>query len=107
MKKIWIGLLMLVVLSPLGLVLPEYFKTGAAWGEWSGNQIQEFVGYIPRGLAKLAGLCNAPMPGYVFKGWEEKGLLQQSFAYIFSGFIGLSLVVLIVIIIGKFLAKKE
>ena len=46
------------------------------------------------------------MPDYAFKGWEEKGLPHLSFAYIMSAIIGIGIIVLIVMVIGKFLAKK-
>ncbi len=34
--KFLIGIAVLIVLSPLGLILPEHFKAGSAWGEWGG-----------------------------------------------------------------------
>ena len=32
--KLWIFIAVLVILTPIGLVLPAYFKSGPAWGEW-------------------------------------------------------------------------
>ena len=87
--KLWIGIGVLIILSPLGLLLPEYFKAGPAWGEWGGN-----------------GVWNALIPDYAFKGWEEKGLGHLSFAYIMSAAIGVLIVALLALIIGKILAKK-
>ena len=104
--KLWIGLAMLIVLSPIGLILPEHFKAGSAWGEWGADEIQKLVGYIPQGLEKLASLWNAPIPDYAFKGWEEKGLPHLSFAYIISAIVGIGITILMVIGIGKLLAKK-
>ena len=104
--KLWIGLAMLIVLSPIGLILPEHFKAGSAWGEWGADEIQKLVGYIPQGLEKLASLWNAPIPDYAFKGWEEKGLPRLSFAYIISAIVGIGITILMVIGIGKLLAKK-
>ncbi len=72
--KLWLGLVILIALSPLGLFLTEHFKAGAAWGEWGIDEIQKLVGYIPQGLAKLSNIWSAPFPDYAFKGWEEKGL---------------------------------
>jgi hypothetical protein len=105
--KLWIWLGGLILLSPLGLILPEHFKAGSAWGEWGAEEMQKLVGYVPQGLEKLSSLWSAPMPDYAFKGWEEKGLPQLSFAYIMSAIVGIGIVVLAVIIIGKLLAKKE
>ena len=105
--KLWIGMAILIVLSPLGLILPERFKAGSAWGEWGAEEMQKLVGYIPQGLEKLSSLWNAPIPDYAFKGWEEKGLPQLSFAYIISAVVGIAITVFAVLGIGKILAKKE
>ena len=105
--KFWIGLVLLIALSPLGLLLPERFKAGAAWGEWGIDEIKELVGYIPSGLEKLSSLWSAPIPDYAFKGWEEKGLGSLSVAYIASAVIGILVTVAAVLLIGKLLSKKE
>jgi len=105
--KFWIGLGVLVVLSPLGLLLPAHFKAGSAWGEWGADEMQKLVGYVPKGLEKLSSLWNAPMPDYAFKGWEEKPVATLSFAYIFAAMIGVLICVSVVLILGKFLSKKE
>lgn len=104
--KLWLGISILIVLSPLGLLLPEHFKAGAAWGEWGALQVQKFVGYIPAGLGRLASLWSAPIPDYAFKGWEEKGLGALSLAYMASAIVGILLVVLIVLLLGRFLTRK-
>ncbi len=106
-NKLWIGLGILVILSPLGLLLPEHFKAGSAWGEWGADEMQKLVGYIPKGLEKLSSLWNAPMPDYAFKGWEEKGLSQLSFAYIISAIVGIGLIIIVVMLVGRLLVKKE
>jgi len=105
--KFWIGLVLLIALSPLGLLLPERFKAGAAWGEWGIDEIKELVGYIPSGLEKFSRLWSAPIPDYAFKGWEEKGLGSLSVAYIASAVIGILVTVAAVLLIGKLLSKKE
>jgi hypothetical protein len=104
--KFWIGIVVLILLSPLGLILPEHFKAGSAWGEWGADEIQKLVGYVPKGLEKLAGLWNAPMPDYAFKGWEEKGLSYLSFVYIVSAVLGIVIIVAAMYLIGKLLASK-
>jgi len=105
--KFWIGIGVLIVLSPLGLIIPDHFKAGAAWGEWGADEMQKLVGYIPKGLEKLSELWKAPMPDYAFKGWEEKGLSHLGFAYICSAIIGILIIVLVVLLIGKLLTRKE
>jgi len=89
-KKLWIGLIVLAVLTPLGLILPDYFKAGGAWGE-----------------KKILSLWNAPMPDYSFKGWHDKGLMHSSFSYIFSAILGIVLIAGIVYMLGKFWAKNN
>jgi cobalt/nickel transport protein len=105
--KFWIGLGVLIVLSPLGLILPEHFKAGAAWGEWGAEEIKNLVGYIPQGLEKLSHLWNAPIPDYAFKGWEEKSLTHLSVGYILSAIIGIAITILVIFLIGKILVKRR
>jgi cobalt/nickel transport protein len=104
--KLWIGLGVLIVLSPLGLLIPAHFKAGAAWGEWGINEIKKLVGYVPQRLEKLAPLWNAPLPDYAFKGWEGKGLSHLSLAYIISAVAGIAVTVSATLLIGKLLARK-
>jgi cobalt/nickel transport protein len=104
--KLWIGIVILIIISPLGLILPERFKAGSAWGEWGADEMLKLVGYIPLGLEKLASLWHAPLPDYAFKGWEQKGLPHLSFAYIISAIVGILITVLTILIIGKVLIKK-
>ncbi|MCX8011792.1 MAG: PDGLE domain-containing protein [Desulfobacterota bacterium] len=105
--KFWIALVVLVILSPVGLILPEYFKAGSAWGEWGVEEIEGLVGYIPSGLKKLAEIWNAPIPDYAFKGWEEKSLTHLSFAYIISAILGIVVVILLIFLLGKFFTKRN
>ena len=85
-SKLWIFIGVLIVLSPLGLLLPAHFKAGSAWG--------------------MGKLWSAPLPDYAFKGWENKPIADLSLAYIFSAIIGILICVCVVFILGKFLSKK-
>jgi len=87
--KLWLGIMILIILSPLGLWLPEHFKAGAAWGEWGASS-----------------LWSAPLPDYTFKGWEGKGLGHLSLAYCLSAGLGVVIVVLLIWFIAKMLIKK-
>ena len=104
--KCWIGLGVLALLSPLGLLLPEHFKAGSAWGEWGADEFQKIIGYVPQGLQKLGDLWKAPLPDYAFKGWEEKGLTHLSFAYIVSAVLGVVVVASLAWLLAKVLAKR-
>ena len=105
--KFWIGLVLLIILSPLGLIIPKHFKAGSAWGEWGTDEIQQLLGYLPKGLGKLSSFWKAPLPDYGFKSWEGKGGPYLSFAYIISALAGVGLVLLIAWLIGKTLVKKD
>jgi hypothetical protein len=105
--KLWIGLGILAVISPIGLYLPDKLKAGSAWGEWGADEMKGLIGYIPSGLEKLSSVWNAVMPDYAFKGWENLGLKHLSLAYIISAIIGIALCFGIAFIVGNFLAKKE
>lgn len=105
--KLWILVMLLAALSPMGLILPEHFKAGAAWGEWGSEEIQALVGYIPQGLARLASLWSAPIPDYAFKGWETKPLRDLSIAYIISAVSGIAITAGIIFVIGKAFSRKD
>lgn len=106
-KKFLIGIAILIALSPMGLILPDLFKAGSAWGEWGVDEIQQMTGYAPSGLSKLSNLWNAPMPDYAFKTSEEKGLAHLSFAYIFSAILGVIVIIILTTFAGKLLSRKE
>ncbi|MDD5729795.1 MAG: cobalamin biosynthesis protein [Candidatus Omnitrophica bacterium] len=101
--KLWLGLAVLVVLSPLGLLLPKYFKSGTAWGEWGNLEIQKLAGYIPKGFSRLSGLWKAPLPNYGVKGGNW---LHSSALYIACAAIGITIVALLAFLIGKILSRK-
>jgi cobalt/nickel transport protein len=106
-KRLWWGLILLVLLSPLGLILPEVLRSGPAWGEWSLEEIEKMIGFIPEGLKKWTGLWSAPLPDYNLGEWEKKGLFHSSLGYILSGFLGVGAVVALTLLLGKFLGKKD
>ncbi|MDD5116800.1 MAG: PDGLE domain-containing protein [Candidatus Omnitrophica bacterium] len=105
--RFWIFLALLALLSPLGLLLPGYFKAGSAWGEWGADEMNGLVGYLPGGLEKLSNVWSAPIPDYAFKGWEDKPLSSLSIAYIFSAVIGMLACVGIVLLLGRLLSKNK
>lgn len=74
-NKLWILVMVLAIISPLGIIIPRYFKSGPAWGE-----------------ARLSSLWNAPLQDY---GSGNAG-------YIFSAIIGIALIAGVMLIIGKF-----
>ena len=105
-KKLWIGLLVMALLTPLGIYLPERFKAGDAWGEWGTDRIQELLGYVPEGLRKLTEFWKAPVTDYNFGG-ENAAFGMQVISYIMSGIIGIAVAVLVIYLITKLLVKHE
>lgn len=107
MRKLWIGLAVLVLVSPLGLILPARFGAGSAWGEWSADELDKMVGYVPGGMDRVADLWHAPMPDYAFRGQESTPLHTLSFSYILSAVIGVVIVVALTLLLGRRLARRE
>ena len=105
--KLWIGILVLVVLSPLGLILPARFGAGSAWGEWSVEEIHHLTGYVPQGMRNIAYIWNAPLPDYSLRGQESAGTTALSASYILSAIIGIGLVAGLAYLIGRILAHRE
>jgi hypothetical protein len=105
--KLWIGIVILILLTPLGLFLPEHFKAGTAWGEWGADSIKELMGYIPRGFEKISSLWNAPLADYSVKGLENKGMEGASLAYILSAIVGIAVTVFLMFLIGKALTRTK
>ena len=65
-RKLWIGLGVLILLSPLGLIVPASIGAGTAWGEWSAGELQNGwiyaerdAGILERSLTRL----RRPRPG--------------------------------------------
>ena len=106
-RKLWIGLLILAVLSPLGLLLPAWLGAGSAWGEWSSEEIKGLVGYVPVQMERLGDLWHAPLPDYSAPGAKQAGLGMQSLWYIVSALVGLGLVVGLSWLAGRWLARNE
>ncbi len=105
--KMWIGVAVLALISPVGIILPERLKAGSAWGEWGNDEVEKMVGYVPQGMKRLAEIWQSPLPDYDLKGWDSMGLGMQSLGYIISALAGIVIVVAIVIFMGKIAAKDE
>ncbi len=101
-KRLWAGLIALALLSPLGILLPVWFGSHGAWGEWGTAELQGLVGYLPEGLKRSAGLWKAPIPGYTF----GSSAVVRIISYIASGLIGIVAIVIVVYVISKVIAKN-
>ncbi len=83
LRALWVGLIVLIFLTPLGLLAP-----GTAWGEWGTHQLSALgLGFVPEGLKKLEGLWGAPLAGY-----NLRALGNSSLGYVLSAAVGLVVV---------------
>ncbi len=105
-KQIWIGIGVLILLSPLGVILPALFKAEGAWGEWGLDEIQKQAGFIPEGMKRIAEIWKAPLPDYGLPGQGE-GLGSQSFGYVVTAIIGVTFVAGMMYLLTKLLVRKN
>ncbi len=103
-KKLWVGLFILALLTPLGVILPEEFRAGGAWGEWGPEELEKIIGHVPEGLKRLADLWKAPVPDYNFGG---ASMAVQVISYIVSAILGILAVSLVICVISKLIIRNE
>ncbi len=96
LRWLWVGLAVLIVASPLGLLAP-----GTAWGEWGTKQLRERgFGALPAGLDKLSGLWGAPLAGY-----NLRALGNASLGYLLSAVLGILVVAFVVWLFTRLLTS--
>ncbi len=105
-KKLWIGLAILAILSPIGLV-PDWLGLGekGAWGEWGPDELEGYDGPPPSGMERLANIWNAMMPDYSIPGWDTP--LGQTIAYIISAILGIAIMTAIIYGLGRVTVKRR
>ena len=103
-KKLWIGLIVLALLSPLGLLLPRLFNAEEAWGEWGPETLRKLLGYVPERLRQTADIWKAPFAGYS-PAPDHPSLLFQVAGYILSALLGLVLILFVIYMFKRFLTK--
>jgi hypothetical protein len=106
-RKLWIGLAILVLLSPLGVLVPQWLGAGSAWGEWGADELKGLVGYVPQQLVRLGDLWHAPLPDYAGPGAEGASPLAQSLWYVLSAVVGVGAVAGLSFLLGRWLARRE
>ncbi len=104
-KKLWMGLFVLALLAPLGVIIPERFNAGGAWGEWSPGELKKLIGYMPEGLKRLADLWKAPFRDYSFGG-EGASAAVRIVSYIGSGLVGMLAVGLVIYLIARIIVRN-
>jgi cobalt/nickel transport system permease protein len=87
LRWLWIGLFVLILLSPLGLLAP-----GTAWGEWGTDELTRMgLQSVPVGLEKLSGLWGAPLAAY-----QAPFLGNANLGYVLSAALGAVVVTVLV-----------
>ena len=99
------GLGLLVLLTPLGIVLPEKFGANRAWGEWSASQLKVKWGHVPSQLEKLEGVWKALFPDYKMPGLTSSW--QTKLAYFLAGLLGAAVLIILCLGLGRWLAIPE
>ncbi len=89
-KYLLVFVLVLVALSPLGLI-----AEGPAWGEWSMEEIRSMIGYVPHSIESTKPLIEAVIPDY------EIGGMNPVLSTWLSALIGAGLVFAVMIGIKK------
>ncbi len=98
-----IGLALLIILTPLGLL-----AVGETFGEWGREELNEKLGYVPSGFEKLSGLWCAPIPDYAFPGGESgESMALSAAAYILSAVMGVIVCIGLLYVIGKRIARDQ
>jgi len=86
LRWLWVGLIVLVVASPMGLLAP-----GTAWGEWGTHELTLLgLESVPTGLERLSGLWGAPLAGYTIP-----VLGNASLGYLLSAALGVIVVAML------------
>lgn len=106
-RKYWIALLVLALLAPVGLYLPQVLKAGSAWGEWGIEEIRQMIGYAPAGMEKEAGRWSAPLPGYAYPGRGNAFLSRQGLAYVLSAIVGIAACAAGGYLLSRWLARRR
>ena len=99
LRWLWVGLVVLALFVPLGLLAP-----GTAWGEWGSPELTQQPGVtaVPQGLQSLEGLWNAPLSGY-----DAPQLGNSNAGYVLSAIVGVILIMIIVWLFAQLLLSRK
>jgi cobalt/nickel transport protein len=105
-RKLIIGLLILAFLTPLGVILPDLFRSGNPFGESPSDSLKKELGYVPKGMAKEEKTWEAPAKNYSL-GKNERPLWQRSLLYAGSGLFAAGIIALGSLWLQKIYKKNE
>lgn len=95
MKPLYAVIGILVLATPLGLL-----ASGTAWGEWGTEEIQELIGFVPKGMEN-GFQFNSLIPDY------NLGNVAEYIGYIISAALGVIIIFIIFKILSKINLRKE
>ncbi len=103
-NKLWYVMILLIVLTPIGLLAP-----GGAWGEWGTDEIRDKFGFIPKGMAALSDRWHALLPDYGIPGLggESAAFWQSAFGYIISAAVGIAIIAGLTYLFSRLIAARE
>lgn len=99
-KRLWVGLGILIILTPLGLI-----ASGGAWGEWGPEELQKMFGIVPEGMKGLSDFWRSVLPDYAVPGSE--GPVMLALGYILSALIGTGLILLSAYIVSRIVFRGK
>src|SRR5580700_525097 len=112
LRPLWVGLCLLMILTPLGIL-----AAGSAWGEWMASDFSNPAvrGQIaqssfqqpaplraPEGLERLSSLWTAPLVRYA-----PPYVTSPAFGYMLSAMFGAGLVMLATLAVGRFIRAQS
>ncbi len=105
-KKIWVAIAILAILSPLGIIVPKLFNAEGTWGEWGIDKIEKLAGFVPEGMKRIGERWKAPLSDYGLPG-QSGTLGNRSIGYVISAIIGVAFVAGIMYLLTKLLVRKK
>jgi cobalt/nickel transport system permease protein len=101
-KRLAIVSAIVLLLAPLGVILPARFGAGAAWGEWSAKELDAMFGHVPQGIARGMDTWKAPLADYTIGG-HDVGLV----GIVLIGLVGALVTIGLCWGIGKLLGRTK
>lgn len=101
MRRYWIGLVVLAMLTPLGSL-----ADGTAWGEWGTDELETMFGYIPQGIEQASSWWTAVFPDYSMSFLGE-GEIAGKAGYFLSAVFGSGLIYIAMSLYGKLLLRTN
>ncbi|HWP95667.1 MAG TPA: PDGLE domain-containing protein [Syntrophomonadaceae bacterium] len=99
-KKLWIALIALIIISPLGTL-----TQGTAFGEWGADELKEVLGFVPQGFEKMSDLwSHVPLPDYSVPGLPDS-FMGTAGGYILSAVVGVGLILIVIAIFSRFVKE--